>query len=72
MTETEKGFIQLHTSVLLAGFTGLFGRLDLRDRNIDPIHKGRITKLYYYSSFARCAGYYFYSIGIRRSLLCAL
>jgi len=27
MTETEKGFIQLHTSVLLAGFTGLFGRL---------------------------------------------
>ena len=27
MTETEKGFVQLHTSVLLAGFTGLFGRL---------------------------------------------
>ena len=27
MTETKKGFIQLHTSVLLAGFTGLFGRL---------------------------------------------
>ena len=27
MTETQKGFIQLHLSVLLAGFTGLFGRL---------------------------------------------
>jgi len=27
MTETEKGFVQLHASVLLAGFTGLFGRL---------------------------------------------
>ena len=27
MTETKKGFIQLHLSVLLAGFTGLFGRL---------------------------------------------
>jgi len=27
MTETNKGFIQLHLSVLLAGFTGLFGRL---------------------------------------------
>ena len=27
MTETRKGFIQLHLSVLLAGFTGLFGRL---------------------------------------------
>ncbi len=27
MTETRKGFIQLHLSVVLAGFTGLFGRL---------------------------------------------
>lgn len=27
MNETRKGFIQLHLSVLLAGFTGLFGRL---------------------------------------------
>jgi len=27
MTETRKGFIQLHLSVLLAGFTGLFGKL---------------------------------------------
>ncbi len=27
MSETKKGFIQLHLSVLLAGFTGLFGRL---------------------------------------------
>ena len=27
MDETRKGFIQLHASVLLAGFTGLFGRL---------------------------------------------
>ena len=27
MNETKKGFIQLHLSVLLAGFTGLFGRL---------------------------------------------
>ena len=27
MNETKKGFIQLHFSVLLAGFTGLFGRL---------------------------------------------
>ena len=27
MNETQKGFIQLHLSVLLAGFTGLFGRL---------------------------------------------
>ena len=27
MTETRRGFIQLHLSVLLAGFTGLFGRL---------------------------------------------
>ena len=27
MTETQKGFVQLHLSVLLAGFTGLFGRL---------------------------------------------
>ncbi len=26
-SETQKGFIQLHLSVLLAGFTGLFGRL---------------------------------------------
>ncbi len=26
-SETKKGFIQLHLSVLLAGFTGLFGRL---------------------------------------------
>ena len=25
--ETQRGFIQLHLSVLLAGFTGLFGRL---------------------------------------------
>ena len=27
MTETKKGFVQLHLSVLLAGFTGLFGKL---------------------------------------------
>ena len=27
MNETKKGFIQLHLSVLLAGFTGLFGKL---------------------------------------------
>ena len=27
MNETQRGFIQLHLSVLLAGFTGLFGRL---------------------------------------------
>ena len=27
MSDTQKGFIQLHLSVLLAGFTGLFGRL---------------------------------------------
>ncbi|MBR6963866.1 MAG: DMT family transporter [Prevotella sp.] len=27
MSETRKGFIQLHLSVMLAGFTGLFGRL---------------------------------------------
>ena len=27
MTETRRGFVQLHLSVLLAGFTGLFGRL---------------------------------------------
>ena len=27
MDETRKGFIQLHLSVVLAGFTGLFGRL---------------------------------------------
>ena len=27
MSETQKGFVQLHLSVLLAGFTGLFGRL---------------------------------------------
>ena len=27
MNETQKGFVQLHLSVLLAGFTGLFGRL---------------------------------------------
>ena len=27
MNETNKGFIQLHLSVMLAGFTGLFGRL---------------------------------------------
>lgn len=27
MDETRKGFLQLHLSVLLAGFTGLFGRL---------------------------------------------
>lgn len=27
MTETQRGFVQLHLSVLLAGFTGLFGRL---------------------------------------------
>lgn len=27
MNETRKGFLQLHLSVLLAGFTGLFGRL---------------------------------------------
>ena len=27
MNETQKGFLQLHLSVLLAGFTGLFGRL---------------------------------------------
>ena len=27
MTETRKGFVQLHLSVMLAGFTGLFGRL---------------------------------------------
>lgn len=27
MNETRQGFIQLHLSVLLAGFTGLFGRL---------------------------------------------
>lgn len=27
MNETSRGFIQLHLSVLLAGFTGLFGRL---------------------------------------------
>ncbi len=27
MSNTRKGFIQLHLSVLLAGFTGLFGRL---------------------------------------------
>lgn len=27
MNETKKGFIQLHLSVMLAGFTGLFGRL---------------------------------------------
>lgn len=27
MSETQKGFLQLHLSVLLAGFTGLFGRL---------------------------------------------
>ena len=27
MTERQKGFVQLHLSVLLAGFTGLFGRL---------------------------------------------
>lgn len=27
MNETRRGFIQLHLSVLLAGFTGLFGRL---------------------------------------------
>ena len=27
MDETKKGFVQLHLSVLLAGFTGLFGKL---------------------------------------------
>ena len=27
MNETKKGFLQLHLSVLLAGFTGLFGKL---------------------------------------------
>ena len=27
MNDTQRGFIQLHLSVLLAGFTGLFGRL---------------------------------------------
>jgi drug/metabolite transporter (DMT)-like permease len=27
MNETKKGFIQLHLSVILAGFTGLFGKL---------------------------------------------
>ena len=27
MNETKKGFMQLHLSVMLAGFTGLFGRL---------------------------------------------
>ncbi len=27
MNETKQGFVQLHLSVLLAGFTGLFGRL---------------------------------------------
>ena len=27
MSNTKKGFVQLHLSVLLAGFTGLFGRL---------------------------------------------
>ena len=27
MNQTQKGFLQLHLSVLLAGFTGLFGRL---------------------------------------------
>ena len=27
MNETQRGFVQLHLSVLLAGFTGLFGRL---------------------------------------------
>lgn len=27
MNETKKGFVQLHLSVLLAGFTGLFGKL---------------------------------------------
>ncbi len=27
MTETKRGFLQLHASVVLAGFTGLFGRL---------------------------------------------
>ena len=27
MNQTQKGFVQLHLSVLLAGFTGLFGRL---------------------------------------------
>ena len=27
MSETRKGFVQLHLSVMLAGFTGLFGRL---------------------------------------------
>jgi drug/metabolite transporter (DMT)-like permease len=27
LNETQKGFLQLHLSVLLAGFTGLFGRL---------------------------------------------
>ena len=27
VSETKKGFLQLHLSVLLAGFTGLFGRL---------------------------------------------
>jgi len=27
MNETQKGFVQLHLSVLLAGFTGLFGKL---------------------------------------------
>ena len=27
MNETKRGFIQLHLSVMLAGFTGLFGRL---------------------------------------------
>lgn len=27
MTETNRGFIQLHLSVLLAGFTGLFGKV---------------------------------------------
>jgi EamA domain-containing membrane protein RarD len=26
-SETRRGFLQLHLSVLLAGFTGLFGRL---------------------------------------------
>ena len=53
MDETKKGFIQLHLSVLLAGFTGLFGRL---------ITLNEVDIVWYRMLF-----YHLYFVGIHRA-----
>lgn len=61
MTETRKGFVQLHLSVMLAGFTGLFGRL---------ITLNEVDIVWYRMFFASCillAFAYLSRIGRRRS-----